>query len=130
MRVEPATQHRARVLFGATFVCVLLLLALVGCSPAALTTVPSDDLPADASQVVTVRVIDNKFEPAEIEIKAGQAVRWVFEAQMDHDVVAEDGSFVSELMKSGEYVHVFDETGAWPYDCSVHPEMTGKITVR
>lgn len=117
-------------LAGLAMLCILLL-ALVGCAgPAAITPVPSDELPSDPNMVVTVHVVDNRFEPAELEIEAGQAVRWVFEGQMDHDVVAEDGSFVSELMESGEYVHVFDEAGTWAYDCSVHPEMTGQITVR
>ena len=79
---------------------------------------------------MTVAVIDNKFEPAKVEVKPGQAVRWVFSGVMEHDVVAEDGSFVSELQASGEYVHVFAKAGDYPYDCSVHPEMTGVVTVR
>ena len=79
---------------------------------------------------VTVAVIDNKFEPANVEVKPGQAVRWVFSGVMEHDVVADDGSFVSELVTSGEYVHVFETAGEFPYDCSVHPEMTGRVVVR
>ena len=79
---------------------------------------------------VTVAVIDNRFEPADVEVKPGQAVRWVFSGVMEHDVVAEDGSFVSELQTSGEYVHVFEKAGDYPYDCSVHPEMTGVVSVR
>ena len=49
---------------------------------------------------------------------------------MEHDVVAEDGSFVSELQASGEYLHVFEKAGDYPYDCSVHPEMTVVVSVR
>lgn len=89
--------------------------------------VPSDD---GAQPVVTVHVIDNRYEPAEVEIEAGQAVRWVFVGAMQHDVVADDSSFVSELMTEGEYVHVFDAPGSYPYDCSIHPEMTGVVIVR
>lgn len=80
--------------------------------------------------VVTVAAIDNRFEPASIEVNEGDAVRWVFKGVMEHDVVAEDGSFVSELQKTGEYVHVFTRAGEYPYDCSVHPEMTGIVTVK
>lgn len=89
--------------------------------------VPSD---SSAQPAVTVHVIDNRYEPAEVEIEAGQAVRWVFAGVMEHDVVAEDGSFVSELTIEGEYTHVFDEAGTYAYDCSVHPEMTGVVGVR
>lgn len=102
--------------------------ALAACTPAKPEPVPSDPLPSGAD-VVTVHVIDNRYEPAEVDIETGQAVRWVFEGTMEHDVVAEDGSFVSELVTEGEYVHVFDEAGEFPYDCSVHPEMTGVVRV-
>ena len=101
---------------------------LAACAPQKKpATVPSA---AGVQADVTVAVIDNKFEPANVEVKPGQAVRWVFSGVMEHDVVAEDGSFVSELQASGEYVHVFEKVGDYHYDCSVHPEMTGVVTVR
>lgn len=105
-----------------------LLLGLTACGGTSKPPmVPSD---ANAEPVVTVTVTDNKYEPAAVEIEVGQAVRWVFQGAMEHDVVAADGSFVSELMTEGEYVHVFEEAGAFLYDCSIHPEMTGSVTVR
>ncbi|MCA0379489.1 MAG: cupredoxin domain-containing protein [Actinobacteria bacterium] len=100
---------------------------LAACAQKKPAVVPSA---GGVTAVVTVAVIDNKFEPAAVEIKAGQALRWVFSGVMEHDVVAEDGSFVSELQAEGEYVHVFEQAGEYPYDCSVHPEMTGSVTVR
>lgn len=104
-----------------------LIGVLAACAPAKAAFVPSDD---SLEAAVTVTVIDNKYEPAQVEVKPGQAVRWVFSGAMEHDVVAADGSFVSELQTSGEYVHVFDEAGEFPYDCSIHPEMTGIVSVR
>lgn len=100
---------------------------LAACAPSKKPIVPSDD---GVEAAVTVMVIDNKFEPSRVEVKPGQAVRWVFAGSMEHDVVAADGSFVSELQTSGEYVHVFDRAGEFLYDCSIHPEMTGVVTVR
>ncbi|EYT55253.1 copper-binding protein [Leucobacter sp. UCD-THU] len=102
------------------------LASLTGCSPSKPDPVPSDDAEPD----VTVHAVDNRFEPAEVEIAPGSAVRWVFEGTAEHDVVAADGSFVSELMHEGSYTHVFDEAGDFEYDCSVHPEMTGVVRVR
>ncbi|MBK0420140.1 cupredoxin domain-containing protein [Leucobacter sp. CSA1] len=102
------------------------LTALSGCSAGKPEVVPSDE---GVEPAVTVRVIDNAYEPAEVEIAAGAAVRWVFEGPTEHDVVAEDGGFVSELLTEGEYVHVFDESGEYAYDCSIHPEMTGVVRV-
>lgn len=105
----------------------LLAFGLAACAPAKPPLVPSDD---DAKVTVTVRVVDNKFEPKEITISQGEAVRWVFEGPSnEHDVVAKDGSFVSELMREGSYTHVFNDQGDFDYLCSIHPEMMGLVTV-
>lgn len=119
---------RRRLLTGAVGVLGAGAAALLaGCArPGKPEAVPSDD---NIKAAVTVRVVDNKFLPEELEVAPGQAVRWVFEGTMEHDVVAEDGSFVSELMKSGSYTHLFNNEGDFPYDCSVHPEMTGVVKV-
>lgn len=103
------------------------LAGLTGCSPAKPDPVPSDE---NVKAAITVRAFDNAYDPPEVEVVPGEAVRWVFEGPAEHDVVAEDGSFVSELMTSGSYTHLFEEEGDFAYDCSVHPEMTGMVRVR
>lgn len=126
--VAPIRISRRRLLTGAASVLGIGAAGmLVGCArPSKPEVVPSA---TGVEPVVTVRAVDNKFLPAEVEVAPGQAVRWVFEGTMEHDVVAEDGSFVSELMHEGSYVHVFDAAGEFPYDCSIHPEMTGVVRV-
>ncbi len=121
-----ASQPLGRRAFGGIAVAALVGV-LAGCAQKKPSVVPSAEGVAAA---VTVAVIDNKFEPAAVEVKPGQAVRWVFSGVMEHDVVSADGSFVSELQTSGEYVHVFERAGEFLYDCSVHPEMTGVVSVR
>ncbi|MBN9613619.1 MAG: cupredoxin domain-containing protein [Actinobacteria bacterium] len=121
-RVRP--RLRALAAAGAA---VLLAIGLSGCGSAKPAVVPSD---TGVEPAVTVHVTDNRFDPATVEIAPGQAVRWVFEGPGEHDVVAGDGSFVSELVTSGEYVHVFEKAGQFPYDCSIHPEMVGSVTVK
>lgn len=100
--------------------------SLAGCTVAKPEVVPSDD---DVNAQVVVRVSDNVYEPSEVNIAPGQAVRWEFVGPGEHDVVAEDGSFVSELITNGTYTHVFESAGEFAYDCSIHPEMTGVVTV-
>lgn len=100
--------------------------ALAGCAATKPDVVPSDD---EVKAAVTVRAFDNAYEPKQVTIAPGQAVRWVFEGPAEHDVVAGDGSFVSELMREGSYTHLFEEEGDFLYDCSIHPEMTGVIRV-
>ncbi|WP_053385493.1 cupredoxin domain-containing protein [Leucobacter celer] len=101
--------------------------SLAGCAPGKPEVVPSDD---DVKAAVTVRAFDNAYDPPEVEVAPGQAVRWVFEGPAEHDVVADDGSFVSELVTSGSYTHLFTEEGDYPYLCSIHPEMKGVVRVK
>lgn len=123
-----ARTARGAVLRGlAGFLSVAAMVGVAGCSaPSKPEVVPSA---GDVTPAVTVRVIDNQYVPAEVEIEVGEAVRWVFEGAMEHDVVAADASFVSELTTTGEYTHVFEAAGEFSYDCSVHPEMTGLVRV-
>lgn len=119
---------RRRLLSGAAGVFGAGAAALlVGCgSMGKPEPVPSDD---DVKAYATITVSDNRFEPAEVEIAPGQAVRWVFVGLNEHDVVADDRSFVSELMVEGSYTHQFSEEGEYVYLCSIHPEMQGVVRV-
>lgn len=78
---------------------------------------------------MTVRAYDNAYDMAEVEVSQGEAVRWVFEGRSEHDVVAQDASFVSDLMRQGSFTHVFNEAGSYEYDCSIHAEMKGVVNV-
>ncbi|WP_336662978.1 cupredoxin domain-containing protein [Leucobacter sp. USHLN154] len=119
---------RRRLLSGAAGVlggAAAVLLA--ACAPVGSPEpVASDD---DVQAEVTVTVSDNRYEPAEVEIAPGQAVRWEFVGPNEHDVVSEDRSFVSELLVEGSYTHQFSEEGEYAYLCSIHPEMQGVVRV-
>lgn len=110
---------------GATL-SIGLLGALAACSAAKPEMTPSAD---DADPAVTVRAYDNAYDMAEVEVSQGEAVRWVFEGRSEHDVVAQDASFVSDLMRQGSFTHVFNEAGSYEYDCSIHAEMKGVVNV-
>lgn len=101
-------------------------MALVGCQQA-VEIVPSDDHAEDIGAVVGI--YDNSYAPEIVTIAVGQAVQWVWEARDQHDVVADDASFVSELQTEGQYTHIFEEPGEYPYICSIHPEMRGTVIV-
>lgn len=121
------TASRRGIRGGIAGVMVLgLILGLSGCATGKPELVPSDD---NVKAAITVRAVDNKFEPAEVEIAKGQAVRWVFEGTNQHDVVSDDGSFVSDLVYDGSYTHVFNDVGDFRYICSIHPEMIGNVKV-
>lgn len=101
--------------------------SLAACATGTPEPTPSDD---DATDIgATVMIGDNFYEPAEVRIAPGQAVRWEWVGRELHDVVANDASFVSELVREGTFTHTFNETGEFGYLCSTHPEMRGIVTV-
>ena len=48
-----------------------------------------------------------------------------------HDWTARNGAFASPPLAQGEsYSYTFNSPGTFDYFCSLHPSMTGTITVR
>lgn len=102
---------------------------LAGCGggddePAATEGAPS----ADGAQVAMEGIA---YAPEEVEVRVGQTVTWTNNDEVMHDVVATDGAeFESELFgQGGTYSFTPTESGEIDYVCTVHPTMTGTITV-
>jgi len=72
------------------------------------------------------------FEPSSLTVHAGDNVTWVNNAGVDHTVVSDNSTdaFNSGIIANGQsYTRQFDQVGTFPYHCSIHPYMTGTITV-
>ncbi|MCW2524818.1 MAG: plastocyanin [Frankiales bacterium] len=66
----------------------------------------------------------------DLTVPVGTKVTWKFEDSAAHTVKANDGSFTSPAMKSGQtFSFTFTKAGSYPYICSIHQYMTGTITV-
>jgi plastocyanin len=80
---------------------------------------------------VVIRMVDIKFDPEDATAKAGQEVCWVNEDTIPHNAVDEEtGKFESELFDKGEtFTTTIDEPGTIEYVCTIHPGMTGTLTV-
>mgnify|MGYP000860190905 FL=1 len=103
-----------------TLVVSFVLASLVGMS-----------MPVSA-QTVSVLIRDYKFEPAVIEIKVGQTVKWTNgEKRTSHSIFFQGPSgFESDRLFPGEsWERVFEKPGTYLYTCGPHPEMTGKVIV-
>ena len=87
----------------------------------------SEACPSDG---VTIKMVDIKFDPQDATAGVGQQVCWVNEDTIDHNAVADGGEFESELFGKGKtFTTTLDSPGEYPYVCTVHPGMTGTITV-
>jgi plastocyanin len=93
-------------------------------SPAATTECPAEEAANE------VEIYDFEFEPADLSVAVGTTVTWVNEGPSDHTVTADDGSFDSGTITAGSsFANTFDTAGTFTYHCTIHPEMTGTITV-
>jgi plastocyanin len=87
-------------------------------------------LPRPSTPTVDVEMQDYVFAPASVEIEVGTTVRWTNRGQAPHTATADDGSFDTGQIATGESAgHVFASTGTFTYLCTLHPDMRGTITV-
>jgi plastocyanin len=93
-----------------------------GATPAATTN----------EATAAVEVVDFAFTPAELEVAAGTTVTWTNVGGQPHTATAEDGSFDTGVLTTGERAsHTFTESGTYPYVCTLHENtMQGVVIVR
>ena len=72
-----------------------------------------------------------QFDPQTVTAKVGQKIVWVNEDDVQHDADGTSGAeFDTELVgKDGTVEYTPEAPGTIEYVCSVHPNMTGTITV-
>jgi plastocyanin len=75
--------------------------------------------------------IDNfGFTPQEIKVKAGTTVIWTNRDDIPHTVTSTDLVFKSKTLDTDDkFTTTFTKAGTYPYFCSLHPKMTGKVIV-
>jgi plastocyanin len=85
---------------------------------------------AEAQGGAAVSIVDFAFQPAGVEVAVGGTVTWTNTGQAPHTVTADDGSFDSgQLAPGASFSQTFNTAGTFTYHCSIHPQMTGTITV-
>jgi plastocyanin len=86
---------------------------------------------APAVKVVEVKVDNFSFSPQTITVAPGTTVIWTNRDDIPHTVVSDDKVFKSKVLDTDEkFSFTFDKAGNFPYFCSVHPKMTGKVIVQ
>lgn len=108
---------------------VLVALALVP----ALASCSGSSKAAAPQAPNTVLAANFAFTPDTITIHAGTTVTWVInQPDAFHNVVSLSGptSFNSGVPKGrGTFKFTFSQVGTYTYDCQIHPNMKGTVTV-
>jgi plastocyanin len=87
----------------------------------------------DQSSAANAEVkIDNfSFGPQTVTVPVGATVTWINRDDIPHTVVSTEGLFNSKVRDTDEkFSYTFAKAGTYPYYCSVHPKMTGKVVVQ
>jgi plastocyanin len=78
-----------------------------------------------------VKVDNFSFSPAALTVAAGTTITWINHDDIPHTVVSDDHVFKSKVLDTDEkFSYTFNRPGTYPYFCSVHPKMTGKVIVQ
>jgi 3',5'-cyclic-AMP phosphodiesterase len=75
--------------------------------------------------------IDNfNFNPGATAVPVGTSVTWTNHDDIPHNVISTEKRFASPVLDTDQWFSfTFSEPGTYPYYCSIHPKMTGKVVV-
>lgn len=122
-----------RVLRIAAFVSLVFAFALlVGCSSGSGSGSSGGSgsaTPGSSAGGATVDIKGFAFAPASVTVKAGEKVTFTNSDSVAHTVVG-DGFDSGNIAPGASWSNTFDATGTFSYKCSIHPAMTGSITVQ
>jgi len=119
--------HRRRIgmVFGAVGLTALLVAALPELTAAGEAVVAAAATPA------SVKIDNFTFAPATLTVTAGTTVTWKNEDDSPHRIGDKNGTFKSAALDTDDtFSHTFAGPGEYPYICTIHPYMVGKIIVK
>jgi len=83
------------------------------------------------SSSAEVKIDNFSFGPVAITVSVGTTVTWINRDDIPHTVVSTDKVFKSKVLDTDEkFSYTFTKAGEYPYFCSIHPKMTGKVVVQ
>jgi plastocyanin len=106
---------------------LLVALGFAGLGAAAGNFTASAEPKPDTAEVK----IDNfSFGPGTLTVPVGSTVMWTNRDDIPHTVVSTEGVFKSKVLDTDEkFSFTFSKAGSYPYFCSIHPKMTGRVVV-
>jgi plastocyanin len=82
-------------------------------------------------ETAEVKIDNFSFGPAALTVPVGTTVSWTNRDDIPHTVVSTDAVFKSKALDTDEkFSFTFSKAGSYPYFCSIHPKMTGKVIVQ
>ena len=93
--------------------------------------------PASSTAAVEAPGDANVFRPAQVEVARGGTVTWSFPGPRPHNVSFTTAGAPANIPTKptntnppGSESRTFATAGTFPYDCTIHPGMSGTVVVR
>lgn len=114
-----------RVFSKALIIPAALALAACGGSD---TTAPSNSPPVATN---AISVGNDFFTPNNVVVPVGSTVTWTWTANASaHNVTFSDGTSGDRSGGGTPYTRTFPTAGTFNFHCTIHPSMTGSVTVQ
>ena len=87
--------------------------------------------PAGAALPQTSHTDISNYRFSDVTIKTGDTVIWTNQDSVFHTVTSDSGTELNspQLANGQTYSHTFTVAGVYTYHCTMHPSMTGEVTV-
>jgi plastocyanin len=105
--------------------------AVITATSAGLSSAPFAIMVTAGSVAGVVTMQQNTFTPTQLAIRVNQSVLWDFPAEQ-HNVVFQNRTGKPAdipTTSSQQVTRTFATAGTFPYDCNLHPGMSGTIVV-
>lgn len=121
----------------------VLLLSVTACSDGysspptspSPTPSPTTPTPVGASSSIVIPMgaeflRNGAFSPSELNVQPGTTVTWMNTDRDSHTTTSDLPGWNSGTLSPGrQFSFTFQATGTFPYHCSFHPGMTGRVVV-
>jgi plastocyanin len=132
-------RHPSMLAAAVVLVAVATLgLTACGSSGGGKSATPAAPVDLRGQSKVEIEATGNRFVPADVVVDEGTTVTWVNKDSHAHDVKksadaldfgAPFGVSTDKFGPNETYSFTFEKLGTFPYTCTIHALMNGKVTV-
>ena len=108
------------------FLAIFLVLFIVMVYPSERAKILSYN--SEGSGTYSIKITENGFAPADLEVSQGARVSWVNQDNSQHTITFLD-SKSNVMLKGGSYSRTFNDEGVYTYTSDNKPGFKGTITV-
>ncbi len=118
-------------------VVLVAFITVCGCTGYGASSMTPATTQTQVPGATTVNIQNFAFNPASITVPKGTTVTWVNQDSANHQIVSDAQGSIAQgalftsnsLPKGASYSFKFDNTGTYPYLCSIHPSMKATVIV-